>query len=157
MRRPQLTLAELPVGSTFERPLRRPGDKTTLKDCKKRGVMPSIRASSGYDIRQLPTELTRPAPDGRGFASYLKAKVVGVSRDMRVSSPTIAAAFIDGWRRVSVIDYGCAHERCTSRWRGRVTAAPDTASHNPGKYNGIDGEGSALPLSAKPESAKFET
>ena len=54
-----------------------------------------------YDVRGLyPGELNEDIARliGRGFASYLRARRVGVSRDMRVSSPTLAAAFIDGAR-----------------------------------------------------------
>src|SRR5678815_2734035 len=64
-----------------------------------------------YDIRGLyPSELNEEIARqiGRGFAAYLKPTVIGVSRDMRMSSPTIAAAFIDGVlaQGVNVIDYG---------------------------------------------------
>src|SRR5688500_9197613 len=64
-----------------------------------------------YDIRGLyPSEISETvARDiGRGFAAYLKASRLGVARDMRVSSPAIAAAFIDGIRQqgTHVVDYG---------------------------------------------------
>ena len=98
-----------------------------------------------YDIRGLyPSELNEDTARqiGRGFASYLKPKVVGVSRDMRVSSPTIAAAFIDGvlGQGVDVVDYGMLG---TDQMYFAVVedalegGAQITASHNPGKYNGI--------------------
>src|SRR5262245_12264460 len=109
-----------------------------------------------YDIRGLyPSELN---PDiarqiGRGFAAYLQPKVVAVSRDMRVSSPAIAAAFIDGvlTQGVDVIDYGMLG---TDQLYFAVVedgldgGAQITASHNPGAYNGIKMVRSgALPLS----------
>src|SRR5499426_3365501 len=109
-----------------------------------------------YDIRGLfPSELNAEiARDiGRGFAAYLQPKVVGVSRDMRVSSPAIAAAFIDGvlTQGVDVVDYGMLG---TDQLYFAVVedgldgGAQITASHNPGKYNGIKLVSSgALPLS----------
>ena len=64
-----------------------------------------------YDVRGLyPGEINEEVAKqiGRGFVAYLGAKRIGVSRDMRVSSPTIAAAFIDGAleQGADVIDYG---------------------------------------------------
>ena len=50
-----------------------------------------------YDIRGLyPAEINETVARqiGRAFVAYLQARQVGVSRDMRVSSPAIAAAFI---------------------------------------------------------------
>ena len=52
-----------------------------------------------YDIRglypgEINDEIARQI--GRAFVTYLKATRVGVSRDMRLSSPSLAAAFIDG-------------------------------------------------------------
>ena len=52
-----------------------------------------------YDVRGLyPQEVNEEAARliGRGFVTYLNAKRIAVSRDMRVSSPTLAAAFIEG-------------------------------------------------------------
>ncbi len=64
-----------------------------------------------YDIRGLyPGELNeRIARDvGRAFVAYLKARRIGVGRDMRLSSPDVAAAFIEGARAqgADVVDYG---------------------------------------------------
>jgi phosphomannomutase len=98
-----------------------------------------------YDIRGLyPTEINETVATsvGRGFAAYLKASQVGVSHDMRVSSPSIAAAFIDGVRMqgTSVVDYGMLPTDAmyfgvaTDRLGG---GAQITASHNPGQYNGV--------------------
>ena len=98
-----------------------------------------------YDIRGLyPNEIdeTTVRQIGRGFVSYLNASRIGVSRDMRVSSPTLAAAFIDGAREqgASVIDYGMLgtdmlyFASFTDKLEG---GAQITASHNPGQYNGI--------------------
>ena len=64
-----------------------------------------------YDIRGLyPSELNAEIARqiGRGYAAYLKPRKVAVSRDMRVSSPEIAAAFIEGVvaQGADVVDYG---------------------------------------------------
>src|SRR6188474_261056 len=109
-----------------------------------------------YDIRGLyPSELNEDTARQirRGFASYLQPTVVGVARDMRVSSPTIAAAFIDGvlTQGVDVVDYGMLGT--DQMYFAVVEDALDggaqiTASYNPGKYNGIKMvRAGALPLS----------
>ena len=109
-----------------------------------------------YDIRGLyPGEINEAIARqiGRGFAAYLHATTIGVSRDMRVSSPAVAAAFIDGARHqgASVIDYGMLPTDVmyfavvTDRLEG---GAQITASHNPKQYNGIKMvRAEALPLS----------
>src|SRR6187455_2368410 len=98
-----------------------------------------------YDVRGLyPGEVNEEAAReiGRGFVAYLKARRIGVSRDMRLSSPTIAAAFIEGARAqgADVIDYGlCATDMMYFAVvrDGLDGGAQITASHNPGEYNGI--------------------
>jgi phosphomannomutase len=65
-----------------------------------------------------------------------------VSRDMRVSSPTVAAAFIEGARShgTDVIDYGmCGTDMIYFAVvrDGLDGGAQITASHNPKEYNGI--------------------
>jgi phosphomannomutase len=109
-----------------------------------------------YDVRGLyPAELNAEVSRqiGRGFVTYLNAKKIGVSRDMRVSSPELAAAFIDGARQqgAEVVDYGMLptdvmyHAVVTDKLEG---GAQITASHNPGAYNGIKMvRTGALPLS----------
>jgi phosphomannomutase len=98
-----------------------------------------------YDIRGLyPQEITEAGAEaiGRAYVAYLDARRVGVSRDMRLSSPSLAAAFIDGARTqgADVVDYGmCATDML---YFGVVRDGLDggaqiTASHNPGEYNGI--------------------
>lgn len=98
-----------------------------------------------YDIRGLyPGEIDEAVAHqiGRAFAAYLRAARIGVSRDMRVSSPSLAAAFIDGARLqgADVVDYGMMatdmlyFASVTDRLDG---GAQITASHNPGQYNGI--------------------
>jgi phosphomannomutase len=109
-----------------------------------------------YDIRGLfPDEINETVAReiGRGFATYLRASQVGISRDMRVSSPAIAAAFIDGVRQqgTHVVDYGMLPTDVmyfavvNDRLDG---GAQITASHNPKQYNGIKMvRAEALPLS----------
>jgi len=109
-----------------------------------------------YDVRGLyPGEINEEVARqiGRGYVAYLKATKIGVSRDMRVSSPAIAAAFIDGARRqgADVVDYGMNgtdmlyYAVVTDHLEGGVQI---TASHNPGEYNGIKMvRAEALPLS----------
>ena len=98
-----------------------------------------------YDVRGLyPREISEEVARqiGRGFVAYLKARRIGVSRDMRVSSPALAAAFIDGatLQGADVVDYGMMatdmlyFASVTDRLEG---GAQITASHNPGEYNGV--------------------
>ena len=98
-----------------------------------------------YDIRGLyPGEINEEVARqiGRGFVTYLQASQIGVSRDMRLSSPAIAAAFIDGARQqgANVIDYGMLgtdmlyYAVVKDNLQG---GAQITASHNPKQYNGI--------------------
>src|ERR1700683_256103 len=67
-----------------------------------------------YDVRGVfPTELDAGAARaiGRASVAYLDARRIAVTRDMRVSSPALAAAFIEGARAqgADVVDYGmCA-------------------------------------------------
>ena len=109
-----------------------------------------------YDIRGLyPSELDEDGAQqiGQGFVAYLGAKTIGVSRDMRLSSPTLAAAFIEGARLqgANVVDYGMLgtdqmyYAVVNDRLDG---GAQITASHNPKQYNGIKMvRAEALPLS----------
>jgi phosphomannomutase len=109
-----------------------------------------------YDIRGLYSgEINETVAQaiGQGFAAYLKASRVGVSRDMRVSSPAIAAAFIHGVRMqgTDVVDYGMLPT--DAMYFGVANdhlegGAQITASHNPKQYNGIKMvRAEALPLS----------
>ena len=98
-----------------------------------------------YDVRGLyPQELNEAiARDiGRGFVTYLQAKRIGVSRDMRVSSPSLAEAFIDGalTQGADVVDFGMLgtdQMYFAVVQQGLEGGAQITASHNPGKYNGV--------------------
>ncbi|MBP1604658.1 MAG: algC [Acidobacteria bacterium] len=98
-----------------------------------------------YDIRGIyPTEINEDVARlaGRAFVAYLGARRIAVSRDMRLSSPSVAAAFIDGAREqgADVVDYGMLGTDmmyfavCRDGLDG---GAQITASHNPKEYNGM--------------------
>ena len=98
-----------------------------------------------YDIRGVyPDEINEDGARaiGAAFAAYLHAKRIAIGRDMRLSSPSVAAAFIDGARSqgADVVDYGMIATDmlyfavARDRHDGGVQI---TASHNPGQYNGI--------------------
>jgi len=106
-------------------------------------INPSI--FKAYDVRGLyPSEVNEDAARliGRAFVTYLKARRVAVSRDMRLSSPSVAAAFIEGARMqgADVVDYGMMATDmmyfAVAR-DGHDGGAQITASHNPKEYNGI--------------------
>ena len=106
-------------------------------------INPSI--FKAYDVRGLyPSEVNEDAARliGRGFVSYLQARRIAVSRDMRVSSPSVAAAFIEGAREqgADVVDYGMIGTDMLYYAVARDKhdgGAQITASHNPKEYNGI--------------------
>lgn len=97
-----------------------------------------------YDVRGLyPAELDEQTfyQIGRAFVAYLGAKRIGVGRDMRVSSPRLASAFIAGAREqgADVIDYGMIATDMIYYAVGTDDldgGAQITASHNPKQYNG---------------------
>ncbi len=111
-----------------------------------------------YDVRAVyPGELNEESARaiGAAFIVYLKAKKIAVSRDMRLSSPSLAAAFIDGAtsQGADVIDYGMM---ATDMLYFAVAAdgleggVQITASHNPKQYNGMKMvRQQALPLSGE--------
>ncbi len=98
-----------------------------------------------YDVRGIyPDEVNEDAARaiGAGFIAYLKAKRVAVGRDMRLSSPSLAQAFIDGVtaQGADVVDYGMMptdmlyYAVAADGLEGGVQI---TASHNPKQYNGM--------------------
>jgi phosphomannomutase len=109
-----------------------------------------------YDVRALyPQEIDEAIAHqiGRGFVAYLGARQIAVSRDMRLSSPALAEAFIDGalLQGADVVDCGLMatdmlyYAVAAGRLEG---GAQITASHNPSQYNGIKMvRAEALPLS----------
>jgi phosphomannomutase len=98
-----------------------------------------------YDIRGVyPDELDEDAARtiGAAFIAYLKVKRIAIGRDMRLSSPSLAAAFVEGVisQGADVIDYGMTPTDllyfvvASDRLEGGVEI---TASHNPKQYNGM--------------------
>ncbi len=106
-----------------------------------------------YDVRALyPSELHETAAEliGRAYIAYMEgvepgrtsALRIAVSRDMRTSSPSLAAAFIEGARAqgADIVDFGLAGTDmlyfavASGDFDGGVQV---TASHNPKQYNGM--------------------
>src|SRR4051812_7606463 len=111
-----------------------------------------------YDVRGVyPDEVNEDAARaiGAGFIAYLKAKRVAVGRDMRVSSPALARAFIDGVtsQGADVVDYGMIPTDMlyfAVAADGLEGGVQVTASHNPKQYNGMKMvRAEAFPLSGE--------
>ncbi|GAC1365014.1 MAG: phosphomannomutase/phosphoglucomutase [Actinomycetota bacterium] len=97
-----------------------------------------------YDVRGVyPAEINEAICRrlGAGFAAFVKTPSVIVGRDMRPSSPALAAAFIEGvtGQGVDVVDIGEVSSDALYFASGRLGApgAMFTASHNPSRYNGV--------------------
>jgi phosphomannomutase len=98
-----------------------------------------------YDVRavyptQLDGEIARRV--GRAFIDYLGKKRIAVGRDVRQSSPELAAKFIEGARSegAEVTDIGVVGTDMMYFYvasRDLDGGAIITASHNPKEYNGI--------------------
>jgi phosphomannomutase len=111
-----------------------------------------------YDIRGIyPTELNEDTARliGRAYVAYLGASRIAVGRDMRLSAPAIAAAFIDGalTQGADVVDYGMIATDmlyfAVARDR-HDGGAEITASHNPKEYIGMKlVRAEAFPLSGE--------
>ena len=109
-----------------------------------------------YDVRGVyPGEVNEDAARaiGAGFVAFLGAKRIAVGRDMRLSSPALAAAFIDGAtaQGADVVDYGMIPTDMlyfAVAADGHDGGVEITASHNPKQYNGMKMvEKEARPLS----------
>lgn len=105
-------------------------------------VDPSI--FKAYDIRGIyPSQLDENTARavGRAFATYLKPAQVVVGRDMRLSSPAVCAALLEGLtqQKVDVIDIGMVstdqyYYACATL---DLPGLMVTASHNPPEYCGF--------------------
>src|ERR1700682_2835120 len=109
------------------------------------GILFDPSIFKAYDVRGIyPEEVNEDVARaiGRAFVSYLKAKRIAVGRDMRLSSPALAAAFIEGatGQGADVVDYGMIPTDmlyfvvASEKHEGGVEI---TASHNPKQYNGM--------------------
>lgn len=107
---------------------------------------PSIldRIVKAYDIRgTTPNEMNDEVAFALGvaFADFVKAPLVIVARDMRVTGESLVASFASGVtsRGVNVLDLGLASTDLVYFAAGKLDApgAMFTASHNPAEYNGI--------------------
>ena len=98
-----------------------------------------------YDVRGVvPDELTPEVAHaiGRALVAHLRPDEVAVGRDMRVSSPAIAAALIEGIRDAGsdVSDLGLVSTDALYFAVGKYgypAGVMVTASHNPPEYNGL--------------------
>jgi phosphomannomutase len=98
-----------------------------------------------YDVRgTYPNEVDERAARaiGAAFVTYLSARTIGVGRDMRLSSPALAAALIEGAsaQGVEVVDYGMIPTDVlyfAVASDGLDGGVEVTASHNPKQYNGM--------------------
>src|SRR3954467_4697773 len=98
-----------------------------------------------YDVRGVyPGEVNEEGARaiGAAFVAYLKATRIAVGRDMRLSSPALAAAFIEGAaaQGADIVDYGMIPTDMlyfAVAADGHDGGVEITASHNPKQYNGM--------------------
>lgn len=97
-----------------------------------------------YDVRgTYPDELDKTIAKqiGKAFATLTQASAVIIGRDMRVSSPELAKAFMEGLNELGVdaIDIGevCTDGTYFASGSLKLPAVMFTASHNPKQYNGM--------------------
>lgn len=97
-----------------------------------------------YDVRgiypdQIDEKVARAI--GAAFAAFAGSKAIVVARDMRVSSPSLEAAFIEGVTSTGadVMHLGPASTDLMYFASGKLNlpGAIFTASHNPAEYNGL--------------------
>ncbi len=109
-----------------------------------------------YDVRgTYPDQINEDAARaiGAAFVAYLKAKRIAVGRDMRLSSPALAQAFIDGATSQGrdVVDYGMiptdmlyfavAQRRARRRRQDHRLAQPEAVQrHEDGAARGVPAE-----------------
>src|SRR5215813_12615688 len=98
-----------------------------------------------YDVRgTYPDQINEDGARaiGAAFVAYLNARHIAVGRDMRLSSPALAQAFIDGAtsQGADVVDYGMIPTDMlyfAVALDGHDGGVQITASHNPKQYNGM--------------------
>src|SRR3989442_2694327 len=105
-------------------------DPGFFKACAGRGSPPPQRGGGGAPQR------------GRAFVDPLGARHIAVGRDVRLSSPEIAGAFIEGARAqgCAVTDLGIVGTDMLYYFvarHGLEGGAIVTASHNPKEWNGV--------------------
>jgi phosphomannomutase len=119
-----------------------------------------------YDVRgTYPDEIHEDGARaiGAAFVAYLQARRIAVGRDMRLSSPSLAAAFIEGAtaQGADVVDYGMIPTDVLYFAVGRDGhdgGVEVTASHNPKQYNGMKMvRREAVPLSGEEGIAEIRT
>ena len=107
--------------------------------------MKNITCFKAYDVRgRVPSELDEDIAYriGRGYAAFVEPKTVAVGRDIRLSSPALAAAVARGLTDagVDVLDIGLGGTELayfatfSRKLDGGIMV---TASHNPPDYNGM--------------------
>jgi phosphomannomutase len=107
--------------------------------------MTKITCFKAYDVRgRVPEELDEDIAYriGRGYAAFVKPRVVAVGHDIRLSSPTLTTALIKGLTdsRVDVLDIGVGGTELSyfaTFSRELDGGIMVTASHNPPNYNGM--------------------
>src|SRR5436309_13860162 len=108
-------------------------------------IMLNSEIFKAYDIRGVyPDEVNEDAARaiGAAFVVYLNARRIAVGRDMRLSSPSLASAFIEGAlsHGADVVNYGMIPTdtlySAVAR-DGHDGGVQITASHNPKQYNGM--------------------
>ncbi|HEX7254575.1 MAG TPA: phosphomannomutase/phosphoglucomutase [Gaiellaceae bacterium] len=98
-----------------------------------------------YDVRGIyPTELDEDGAHriGRAYVEHFEPRKIAVGRDMRLSSPSMAAAFIRGATEAGadVLDLGLVGTEMVYFAVGDLEldgGAAVTASHNPKEYTGM--------------------
>ena len=97
-----------------------------------------------YDVRGVyPEDLDEDVARriGGAFSSFVRGERVVVGRDMRTSSPSLAAAFAEGASSggSDVVDVGLISTDGLYFASGllQAPAVMFTASHNPARYNGM--------------------
>lgn len=114
-----------------------------MKDTSNIRIDPAI--FKAYDVRGIyGQDLTDEVAYriGRAAAQYLNVPEIAVGRDMRVSSPQLAAALLEGItdQGVTAIELGMTTTDELYFAVGKFNYPAGvmiTASHNPGKYNGM--------------------